>query len=63
LEGVKLHDLRHSCVTLLLSIGVPPNVVREIVGHAHIGVTMEIYAHASLDQMRAALQRLDEHLA
>ena len=63
LEGVKLHDLRHSCVTLLLSIGVPPNVVREIVGHAHIGVTMEIYAHASLDQMRAALKRLDEHLA
>lgn len=62
LDGVKFHDLRHSCVTLLLSIGVPPNVVREIVGHADIGVTMGIYAHASLDDKREALRRLDEHL-
>jgi len=26
-------------VTLLLDLGVPPHVVREIVGHSDIGVT------------------------
>ncbi len=34
---------------------VPPHVVREIVGHPDIGVTMQIYAHASLDERRRAM--------
>jgi hypothetical protein len=32
------------------------------VGHAHLGVTMTIYAHASLDEKRAALRKLDGRL-
>ncbi|MFC6559598.1 tyrosine-type recombinase/integrase [Nonomuraea cavernae] len=46
--AVRLHDLRHTCVSLLLHLGVPPHIVREIVGHSDIEVTMTIYAHASL---------------
>jgi integrase len=60
--GTRFHDLRHSCVTLLLDLGVPPHIVRDIVGHADIGVTMTIYAHASLDEKRAALRKLDDRL-
>ncbi len=30
---VRLHDLRHTCVSLLLSLGVHPRIVMEIVGH------------------------------
>ncbi|ABD09508.1 phage integrase [Frankia casuarinae] len=63
LEGVRFHDIRHTCVTLLLNAGVPPHVVREIAGHSAIDVTMEIYAHASLDDKRAALQKLVDELA
>lgn len=62
LGAVRFHDLRHSAVSLLLGLGVPPHIVRDIVGHAHIGVTMEIYAHASLAEKRAALAKLDERL-
>lgn len=62
LPGTRFHDLRHSCVTLLLDLGVPPHIVRDIVGHADIGVTMTIYAHASLEEKRAALKRLDDRL-
>jgi integrase len=39
---------------------VPPHVVCEIVGHSDIGVTMTIYAHASLDEKRKALGKLGE---
>ncbi len=60
---VRFHDLRHSCVTLLLGLGVPPHIVQEIVGHAHLGVTMGIYAHVSLTEKRAALDRLEEGLS
>ena len=62
LGATRFHDLRHSAVSLLLDLGVPPHVVQEIVGHSHLGVTMTIYAHASLDEKRLALRKLDERL-
>ncbi|HEU0088164.1 MAG TPA: site-specific integrase, partial [Pseudonocardiaceae bacterium] len=62
--GVQLrfHDLRHTCVTLLLELGVPPHIVREIAGHAALDVTMTIYAHTSLEEKHRALTRLDERI-
>jgi integrase len=56
---VRLHDLRHTCVSMLLSLGVPPRVVMEIVGHAALEMTMNVYAHVNLDDQRAALDRLN----
>ncbi|MCZ7415300.1 tyrosine-type recombinase/integrase [Streptomyces sp. WMMC897] len=60
---LRFHDLRHSCVTLLLDLGVPPHVVRQIAGHSDIGVTMKVYAHASLDEQRKALGTLGDRLS
>ncbi|MCU1627192.1 MAG: integrase family protein, partial [Pseudonocardia sp.] len=61
-EGTRFHDLRHSCVTLLLGLGVPPHIVQEIVGHADMSVTLGIYAHVSLKDKREALGLLQERL-
>ena len=55
---MRLHDMRHTCVSLLLDLGVPPHIVREIVGHSDVEVTMTVYAHAALDEKRAALRKL-----
>jgi integrase len=41
-------------VTLLLDLGVPPRVIREIVGHSAIEGTMTIYAHGSLADPKIA---------
>lgn len=62
LRRVRLHDLRHSCVSLLLALGVSPRVVMEIVGHSAIEMTMNVYAHVSLDNQRAALDLLNTQL-
>jgi integrase len=62
ITAVRFHDIRHTCVSLLLDLKVPPHIVREIVGHSDIEVTMTIYAHASLDEKRAALRKLGEAL-
>jgi integrase len=59
----RFHDLRHTCVTLLLTEGVAPHIVQEIVGHSAIDVTMTIYAHTSLEEKRKALRLLGERLA
>jgi integrase len=37
-------------------------MVREIVGHSDIEVTMTIYAHASLNEKRQALAKLGDAL-
>jgi hypothetical protein len=39
---VRMHDLRHTGVRLLLSLGVPPRVVIEIVGHAALEIAMNM---------------------
>ncbi len=62
LGEARLHDCRHTCATLLLDLGVPPHVVRDIVGHSGIEVAMTIYAHVSLDEKRSILGRLGDAL-
>jgi integrase len=58
LPTLRFHDLRHTAVSLLLALGVPPHVVREIAGHSDIKVTMTVYAHGRLDEKAAALSQL-----
>ncbi len=42
---VRFHDLRHSTATILLTMGVHPKVVQEILGHASISMTLDTYSH------------------
>jgi integrase len=57
---LRFHDLRHTAVSLLLALGVPPHVVREIAGHSDIKFTMMVYAHGNLTEKAAALAQLGE---
>lgn len=41
----RLHDLRHTCATLLLSQGVHPTLVQQLLGHASIAMTLNRYSH------------------
>ncbi|MFG3687823.1 tyrosine-type recombinase/integrase [Micromonospora sp. NPDC047740] len=63
LPGVRLHDLRHTVVSLLMELGVPPHVVQAIARHADVKITLKVYAHANLDAMRQALGKLDGRLS
>ncbi|GAY09168.1 site-specific integrase [Pseudonocardia sp. N23] len=63
LGTLRFHDLRHTAVSLLLALGVPPHVVREIAGHSDIKVTMLVYAHGSLAEKKAALDKLGKALS
>lgn len=45
LPAVRFHDLRHTAATLLLSRGVHPKVVSEMLGHATITLTLDTYSH------------------
>jgi integrase len=45
LPEIRFRDLRRSCATLLLSKGVHAEFVQELLGHATIAVTLDIYSH------------------
>ena len=42
---IRMHDLRHTHATLALKAGVHPKVVSERLGHATVGVTLDLYSH------------------
>ena len=44
LPDMRLHDLRHSCATLLLAQGVNPRVVMETLGHSQVSLTLNTYS-------------------
>jgi integrase len=45
LPDIRFHDLRHTCATVLLSQGVNPKFVQELLGHADIKLTLGTYSH------------------
>jgi integrase len=45
LPSIRVHDLRHTCATLLLARGVHPNIVQELLGHSQISLTLDTYSH------------------
>ncbi len=63
LSGIRFHDLRHSVASLLLSRGVHPKVVQEILGHSQIGITMDIYSHVLPSMHQDAMDKLDQAFA
>jgi integrase len=59
LPDIRLHDLRHTCATLLLSRGVHPKFVQELLGHATIAITLDTYSHvlpSMSDQTATAME-------
>ena len=57
-----MHDFRHGVVSVLLGLGVPPRTVMEIAGHSGLEMTMNVYAHVTLDDKRQALDRFGDLL-
>ena len=59
---IRSHDLRYTCATLLLLAGVHPKVVSEMLGHASITITLDLYSHVLPDMQREATLAMDELL-
>jgi integrase len=50
LPVIRLHDLRHTHATILLTAREPVHVVSQRLGHASAVVTMTVYAHVQPGQ-------------
>ena len=62
LPHIRLYDLRRTCVTFLHAMGVPANVIKDIVGHSQISVTMDYYTDTHDPSRGEAARILDAAL-
>jgi integrase len=59
LPHMRFHDLRHSAATILLTMGVHPKVVQELLGHSSITMTMDTYSHLLPSMQKEAMDGMD----
>lgn len=57
------HELRHTAASLMLANGVPLQVVSEILGHASIRITSDVYGHVLAPQRQEAAETMASFFA
>jgi integrase len=63
LPAIRLHDLRHSCATLLLVQGVHPKLVQDTLGHSSFQLTMDTYSHILPSLKTEVASKMDDIFA
>ena len=59
-EDLRIHDLRHTCASLLASAGANPKAVQVHLEHSSIAVTMDRYTHLFPSDVDDLVRRLDD---
>lgn len=59
-EGVTFHSLRHTYASWMIAGGTDARTVQEIMGHADVRTTLQLYGHLLPGQKRAAAESLGE---
>jgi integrase len=59
-DRFRIHDLRHTAASLMIQAGYPPKMLQEILGHASITTTLDLYGHLYPGEMDRYADRLDE---
>ena len=62
MPDVRYHDLRHSCATLLLTKGVHPKLVSEMLGHSSVAITLDTYSDVIPELGEAAARAMEDML-
>jgi integrase len=57
------HELRHTAASLMLANGVPLQVVSDILGHASIRITSDVYGHVLAPQRQEAAETMASFFA
>ncbi len=62
LPAIGLHTLRHSAASVMLTNGVSLKVVSDLLGHASVAITGDIYGHVTPEVSASAVAALDAAL-
>jgi integrase len=56
---LRVHDLRHTAATLMLANNIHPKVVSEMLGHANVMITLNLYSHVTMTLQQQAADLLE----
>lgn len=62
-DRFRIHDPRHTAAALMIQAGYPPKVLQEILGHASITTTLDLYGHLYPGDMDRYADRLHDAAA
>jgi integrase len=62
LPPIRFHDLRHGTATMLLAAGQPPKVISEVLGHATVAFTIDVYTEVAEELADAAMAALAAYI-
>lgn len=53
-----IHAFRDTFASQAIRAGIPPNTLKEIMGHASLAMTMDLYAHVSQQDKRKGMEKM-----
>lgn len=59
LANIRLHDLRHTHISMLIKAGVHARVIADRAGHSSISTTMDVYGHLYSETQREAAVKFE----
>jgi hypothetical protein len=59
-QDLRIHDLRHTCASILIAQGEHPKMIQHHLGHSSITVTLDRYGHLFPSDVDAMADRLDK---
>jgi len=59
IERLGVHALRHTFAIRALESGMDVRALSEILGHAKVALTLQLYAHFSIETKRSAMENMD----
>ena len=61
-EHVRFHALRHTFATMCRAAGVPMEDIQDMLGHADISTTKNMYTHVEIEPLRKSMDKMTEYL-
>lgn len=55
---ISMHGLRHTFATRCIENGVEPHVLKTIMGHSKLAITMDLYAHVLPDTRKKEMEKI-----
>ena len=63
LKEIRLHDLRHSCASLLVAAEVDMKLIQSYLGHSTIAVTADTYSHLDSKSKEKSARKISRALS
>lgn len=60
IHQIKIHGLRHSYASMLISLEVEPLIIKKLLGHSKISMTLDYYGHLYPDSENDVVEKIEK---